>query len=59
MRLLTNITKDVDKTMNETIKEPQHPKHERGLDVTLQVTQCAGCVLGLISLGDSRSVGAT
>ena len=28
--------------VHETIKEPQLPKHERGLDVTLRVTWCAG-----------------
>ena len=28
--------------VHETIKEPQLPKHERGLDVTLRVTRCAG-----------------
>ena len=31
--------------IHETIKEPQLPKHERGLDVTLRVTQCAGRIL--------------
>ena len=28
--------------LHETIKEPQLPKHDRGLGVTLRVTQCAG-----------------
>ena len=50
--------------MYETIKEPQLPKHERGLDVTLQVTRCAGCVSAntrphQLHWGDSESVGAT
>ena len=30
--------------IHETIKESQFPKHELGLDVTLRVTQCAGCI---------------
>ena len=45
----------------ETIKEPQLPKHERGLDVTLRVTQCAGRVSANTRLrwDDSVSLGAT
>ena len=48
----------------ETIKEPQLPKHERGLDVTLRVTRCAGRVSAntrphQLRWGDSGSVGTT
>ena len=50
--------------MYETIKEPQLPKHERGLDVTLRVTRCAGRVSANtrphhLGWGDAWSVGAT
>ena len=49
--------------VHETIKEPQLPKHERGLDVTLRVTRCAGRVSAntrphQLRWGDSGSVGA-
>ena len=49
---------------HETIKEPQLPKQERGLNVTLRVTWCAGRVLAntrphQLRWGDSGSVGAT
>ena len=49
---------------HETIKEPQLPKHECGLDVTSRVTRCTGRVSAntrphQLRWGDSGSVGAT
>ena len=50
--------------VHETIKEPHLPKHERGLDVTLQVIRCAGRVSAntrphQLHWGDLGTVGAT
>ena len=47
-----------------SIKKLQLPKHERGLDVTLRVTRCAGHVSAntrphQLRWGDSGSVGTT
>ena len=52
------------KVVHETIKEPQLPKHKRGLDVILRVTRCTGHVSAntrphQLHWGDSGSVGAT
>ena len=49
--------------VHETIKEPQLPKHEHGLNVTLPVTRCTGHVSANtrphhLCWGDSGSVGA-
>ena len=50
--------------LHETIKELPLPEHERGLDVTLQVTRCAGHISAdtrphQLRCGDSGSVGTT